>query len=267
MAAARAPRALHLIAAALLAVACDVNVGNGEFNIGVASGRATDEWTRQYTIAAGGRLELHNVNGPITIEPSPAGGAVVVRAERTARAASDERARELLKQLEIREDVKPDSVRIETHAPSGWGRGHEVKYFVKAPPGIALNARTTNGAVQAAGLPNDIELGTTNGGIDAKGLSGAVRCGTTNGGIDVQLDGLAAGGVRLSTTNGGISLELPRDADADISARVTNGGIGAEDLQLNVRDKSRRTLEATLNDGGRPVELRTTNGGIRIRGK
>lgn len=266
-AAVRASRALLVLAAALAASACDLNVGEGGFNIGVASGRATDEWTREYTISEGGRFEVQNVNGAVTIDAAPAGSPVTVRAERTARASSDESARELLKEIEIEEDVKPDAVRLRTRAPSGFGRGHEVKYFIKVPPGLSVNGRTTNGTIRVSAMPNDVEMGTTNGGIDAEGLSGAVRGSTTNGGIDVRLDGLASRGVRLSTTNGGISLELPRDADADITASVTNGGIGTDNLHLNVREQSRRRLEAAMNGGGRPVELSTTNGGIQIRGK
>ena len=46
-----------------------------------------------------------NQNGPITVEPSAAGGQVEVRAERIARSSSDEAAKELLKKIEIREDV------------------------------------------------------------------------------------------------------------------------------------------------------------------
>ena len=45
-------RAFVTFAAAFAFAACDVNVSNGEFSVGLASGRAADEWTREYSIAA-----------------------------------------------------------------------------------------------------------------------------------------------------------------------------------------------------------------------
>ena len=46
----------------------------------------------------------------------------------------------------------------------------------------------------------------------------------------------------------------------------TNGGINVSSLEnLDVSEKSRRRFEGTLNGGGTPIELQTTNGGIRVR--
>ena len=147
---ARRPRWRSPSAAASPTAGCDLNVGDGNFNIGLASGRATDTWTRTYTLSEGGTIEVVNQNGPITVEPQPVGGQVEVRAERIARSSSDEAAKELLKKIEIREDVSSTRVRIETRAPKTWGRdGHEVKYFVKAPAGVFIAARSTNGVPAA----------------------------------------------------------------------------------------------------------------------
>jgi hypothetical protein len=258
--------AVLICAASVAASACDVNVKNGEFSIGVASGRASDEWKRAYEIQPGGRIEIRNINGAITVEPAAAGAKVEIRAERIAKASSDEAARELLKKIEIQEDVKPDAVRVQTKAPSGWGSGHEVKYFVKAPASIRVAAHTTNGGIRLDGLPNDLDVSSVNGGIDGDRLSGPLQASTTNGGVDVHLDALKPGGVRLSAVNGGISLDLPQAAQADISARVTNGGLHTDNLSLDVQEQSRRRLDGRLNGGGSRVELVTTNGGIRITG-
>jgi hypothetical protein len=261
-------RALVTFFAAFAVAACDVNVSNGEFNVGLASGRATDEWTREYAIAAGGRLTVKNVNGTITLESAGAGGKTRVRAERIARATSDESAKELLQKITIDESVTPDVVRLETRAPSGWRSGqHEVKYFVAVPPGVMVEARTTNGGVTMVGLANEVDVSTVNGGIKGERLSGPVQARTTNGGVHVRMDGMTRDGVRLSTVNGGVSLELPGNARADISAHATNGGIHTDNLDLTVRDQSHRRLDATLNGGGGHVELSATNGGIRLSGR
>ena len=92
------------LAVTVATAACDVQVGqDGGLSFDVASGRAQDTWTRSYTLASGGRLELINVNGTITAEPS-SGTEVELTGERIAKASSDEAARELLGKVEMREE-------------------------------------------------------------------------------------------------------------------------------------------------------------------
>ena len=86
--------AVSLAAAGALA-ACDVSVGEGGFSFDVASGNARDTCSRSYPLAAGGRLELINVNGRIEAVPAT-GDTVELKAERSARASTDEAAAELL---------------------------------------------------------------------------------------------------------------------------------------------------------------------------
>jgi hypothetical protein len=52
-------------------------------------------------VEQGGRFELINVNGRITAEPTD-GKEVIVEGKRTAKARSDEAAKEMLAKLEIR---------------------------------------------------------------------------------------------------------------------------------------------------------------------
>ena len=111
-----------LAIAGLAGGGCDVRAGDGTFSVDLASGRASDEWKKTYTIAPGGRFEVKNINGTVTIEQGTDDGTIDVRAERIVKASSDEAAQTIPKQLEMREDVKPDAVRLETRAPAKWGR-------------------------------------------------------------------------------------------------------------------------------------------------
>jgi DUF4097 and DUF4098 domain-containing protein YvlB len=255
------------MAAALLASACDVNLGNGDFSVGMASGRASDTWDRTYTVSPGGRVELENGNGAIDVTQAT-DGKLSVHAERIAKASSDEAAKQLLAKIEIVENVKPDAVRLETRAPKVMRGGAEVKYSVKVPAGLAVHVTNTNGTVTLTGLANAVDANTTNGGIHGENLSGTVSATTTNGGVNLTLAKLGAGGITAETTNGGMSIEIPSDSKADITAHVVNGGIGVENLKLEtVGDQSRRRVEGRINGGGPHIELSTTNGGIRLAGK
>ena len=248
--------------------ACDVNLGNGDFNLGLVSGQSVDTWTRAYTISPGGRLEVVNVNGLVQVEPGT-GPGVEVRAERRAKASSDEAAKDLLGKVQMIEDVKGDAVRIEAKPPKWSGRGGvDIKFFVKVPSALRVVARTTNGGIKLVGLPNDVEASTVNGGVEAEGVSGTLRVSSTNGGVRLALAGVGQGGLRAETVNGGVHVELPKDAKADVSARVVNGGLGTDNLAIEaIGEQTRRRIEGKLNGGGPPIDLETTNGGIHLTGK
>ena len=257
-----------LVASAATA-ACDVNIGGGDFNIGIGSGRATDVVTKSYTVPPHAKFEVVNTNGLVQVEQGT-GPAVEVRAERTAKAASDEAAKEMLGKVEIVETKGPDgSMKLETKAPKSWGRGGvEIKYYVKVPEGILVSANTTNGGIRLLNLSNAVVASTVNGGVNGDGLAGSVEASSTNGGIDLSVVKVVEGGVKAETVNGGISVSVPRDAKADISAHVVNGGLSVGDLSVDtVGEKSRRRLEGKLNGGGPRIDLGAVNGGVHLAGK
>jgi hypothetical protein len=254
-----------LLVIALAGAGCDVSVGEHGFSLDLARGKAQDEWTRTYTLGPGGQLEIVNINGTITASPSP-DGQVEVRAERIAKASSDEAAQDLLKQIEIAETASGDRVRLETKVPrQSFGRsGHEVRYVVKVPKGLSVSFETVNGGVRLENLDGRVAASTTNGGVRGSGLSGAVKASTTNGGVEISMAGVT-GDLELETTNGGIRLQLPGDTRATLEARCTNGGISvAGDLPVDASEKSRRLFRGTLNGGGPKISAETVNGGIRI---
>jgi hypothetical protein len=231
--------------------------------------KETAEWRRTYDLQPGGRLEIRNINGKIDVEPST-GNAVEIVAEKSARAASSEAAKEALGRIEIQESASPSDVRIETKVQRNAGglfsRSEQlVHYIVKVPALLEVRFSTVNGGIELTGLKGRITAEATNGGIKAHDVSGAIDASTTNGGVQVDLARVAESGVKLGCTNGGIELKLPADARATISARVTNGGINTDGVKIEtVGESSRRRLDARMNGGGPSINLEGTNGGIRI---
>lgn len=231
------------------------------------TGRATDTWTRTYPLAPGGQIEILNTNGKIDVEGADV-EQVEVRAERTARAATDDAARDVLTRVGIKEDVTPEHIRLETGRMEGLtiGISYEVAYSVRAPRGAIVRVTNTNGQVTTTGMTGQVFANTTNGGVRAREMSGELSARSTNGGVDVELAALTAR-VSLQTTNGGVSLVVPDDAKADLSASCTNGGISVSGLKLETTESTRRRVEGKLNGGGALIDLRTTNGGIRVRSR
>lgn len=250
--------ALVAAGAVVTLAGCDVVVSSLN-----AKARAEQPWTRSYTLAQTGTVEVVNGNGRITVRGGE-GSQVEVKAQIVARSATDEQAQDYLKQIEIREDVSGDHIRLETTAPRLSGSHAEVQYELLVPQGASLRLNNTNGQIHITGVTGAVKAETTNGGVKGVELSGRVEASTTNGGVDLDLTAVAEGGVRAETTNGGVSVKLPATAKADVRASCVNGGISVTGLQLEGGQSTRRRVEGRLNGGGPVVEVETTNGGVRV---
>ena len=254
---------LRLGAVAVVAstlAACDVVV-NSMNN----SAKAQDEWSRTFSITPNGRVELVNTNGLIEVLATD-NPQIEVRAERIAHGNTEEAAKELLKQVQIKETVSADEVRLETSLPSGggFGRTGEVRYHLKVPAGVSVRLHNTNGTVRVEGLRGDVKAETTNGGVRGRGLSGTVSASTTNGGVELEIDALGAGGIKAETTNGGVQLIVPENVKAELTANTVHGGVNVTGLKVD-GETSRTRVSGRVNGGGPRIALETTNGGINVR--
>jgi len=251
--------------------ACDIKAGTeGGFSLGIATGQSADTWTRTYTVAPGARLELINVNGRIDAEPAT-GAAIEVSAKRTAKASTDEAAKEVLASIEMREEVGDNRVRVEVRPPRLSGlSGHEFKWTIRVPKGVHVDLRTINGGVHVTGLTGEVRAKTTNGGVTGKGIAASIiDASAVNGGVDFEVNQPLIGNeqIELQTVNGGASLALTADSKASITGRAVNGGVRVGDgldIKRTGEEDSRRRLDGTLNGGGAKVNVHTVNGGVRF---
>jgi hypothetical protein len=259
---------LGAAALALLAAACDVKVNDqGNIDLGISQGRASDTWKRSYMIPKGGLLEISNPLGRIQAEPAT-GTEVEVVAEREVRANSDEAAQAGMKTLTMLESVTPDSVRIEAKVerPEGFsGRvGVSVRYSVRVPPGVRVSFKNETGETIVTGLSSGVTIAATTGPVRGRDLSGPVDAATVNGPVELSFVAVNAD-VRAQTVNGGVDVRLPADANAEIEARAINGGVRLDDgLKLQAAQRERTSLRGTLNAGGPTVSMAVTNGGVFI---
>ncbi len=251
-------RAILVLPVVAALAGCDMSLGH-------LTGRATDEWTHTYQLTPGGEIHIGNTNGRVEVVAGD-GAAVEVRAERIAKAATDAGARELLPRIVIKEDVKPNRIALDTERMSGImiGANFEVRYHVRAPKNAAVDISNTNGQVVLTGLSGKVNAHTTNGTVTGKALTGTVDARTTNGRVNIEMASIGDR-ITLRTTNGQVTLSVPQSAKADVTATWTNGGIDISNVTMEVSERGRRRFEGRMNGGGAPIELHTTNGGIRIR--
>jgi len=245
-------------------------------------------------------LALKNTNGNITVEGCE-GTMVTVRAVKKVRARSEEEARKRLDAIRIVVSEEKPKLSIVTDASKlEPKRNYSVNYDVQMPKEMSLTAENANGNVTVSDLGAPVEARTQNGNVRVSRIQGEVRARTTNGNVDVvEVEGSADaratngnigvvdvagsasgsatnGNIRgnitkwepgyaahLHTTNGDVTLRVPEDVSAAVTASVQNGSVQC-DLPVEASVKSRKKLEGTIGTGEGTIELRTTNGNVRM---
>jgi len=219
---------------------------------------------REYTVpAAGATLTVDAApNGGINVE-GEARNDIRVSARVIATADTQEQARAIAS----RGQVTATADRIEATGPGGLDRheGWSVSYRLRVPPQTPLSLSTTNGGISVDNINNRAELRTTNGGLKLSHIAGDIEGQTTNGGIDVTLDGTAwqGNGLNLQTTNGGVKVAVPDNYNAHLETGTTNGKISI-DFPVSVQGTINRSLSTDLGSGGATINVRTSNGGVKI---
>jgi len=249
-----------VVAASITALAAGCGMPLGPFK-----GEARDTWSHTYTISRTGEVNIVNVNGRVEVEGVD-GSTVDVQAERIARGATEQVARDLLPKIPINDRSTPDVVRIETGRINGIliGASFEVRYHVKAPKTAVVRVSTVNGGIEVQALSGRVSAQTTNGGVVAKDVSGGLEARTVNGGVRADFSSIGSHDITLGTVNGGVRVNLPESAKVTLNATWVNGGFNSNGFKFEIRDSGKRHFEGLLNGGGTPINISTVNGGVHL---
>ena len=145
------------------------------------------------------------------------------------------------------------------------------------PRSTNLDLKAQNGGIGISSVEGTLQFETQNGGVSLWDVAGDVKGRTTNGGVHVALGGNSwrGNGLDVTTTNGGVHLQIPDTYAANIETGTTNGGfhsnipaltVTTEDVKGQPRHNRPTRLNTSLNGGGAPIRLMTTNGGVHIQG-
>lgn len=261
---------------------------------GASAEKRTQKIEKTYRLEAGGQVVLENVNGGITVETWDR-DRVELQIVKEVKAGSRQDAEKALEEFEVAIDSTPQRLHVQARKPRnedggllGWLGGDRIQYsasfHLRIPRRADLEIDTVNGGVEVRELEGRLDVdtvngrvvlartagnahvSTTNGRIEVAQARGTLTASTTNGSIGAEMEAVDPGAdLRFSTTNGSVEVHLPRDLGAHLRARTTNGGIST-DFPVEVKGRhGSKKVDAEINGGGGNVEIRTTNGAIRIR--
>lgn len=155
--------------------------------------------------------------------------------------------------------ITADSVGGSFRATTGSGsiRATAVRGAIFAKSGSGGIEVTQDGS-------GDVEVSTGSGSVHLRGVRGGVQASTSSGGLTIQ--GQLAGDWRLSSSSGSIRLSLPRSQGFELDAHSSSGHIETDFPVTVTGVMQRRTLRGSSQGGGPLLHVRTSSGGIAIKG-
>jgi len=147
------------------------------------------------------------------------------------------------------------ALRLSASCRVGVSNNCGVSYTIAVPAGVAVNADSGDGNVDARGLSANgpVELSSGNGNVNAVGIDAAnVTLKSGNGDVTATLD-RAPAQLDASSGNGDVRLTVP---NATYAVRATSGNGTVSDDTLRIDPSSPRSI--TANSGNGDVTVRAT---------
>lgn len=236
------------------------------FARGPETSKFKEEFHQTYPLAAGGRVELSNINGAVHIT---AWDQNQVKVDAVKYANSQER----LNEAQIKVSASAGSVSVKTEYPHHDMTFNDddadnpagVEYTLMVPRAARLDKiETVNGSLDLTGVTGEVRAETVNGHMTARGLAGRTRLETVNGRMEAQFDRLDSSNIELSSVNGSMRVSLPSNANAEIEASTVHGGVENEFGMPVDNHWFSHSLHAQLGSGGPHIKLENVNGHIKI---
>jgi len=212
-------------------------------------------------LEAGSTFTAETRDGSITLEGTSAAECRLLATIRT-HALTEERARELNEQIEVRLEPEGGGLRLVVDRPSVIrNASYGVSLVGTVPTRTGLNLVTSDGSVHLARIEGHIDARTSDGSIQAEDLTGDTRLKTSDGRIKGTR--LEAGTLDLHTSDGSIELETVSAASASVrtsDGRITLANVHTESLALHTSDGSIHGREIATGQ----LNCRTSDGSIHI---
>ena len=261
------------VGAVLLGAILLIGAGCGDIEIDLSSESDEPVETRDdsFTVGSSPRLEVDSFNGRITVSLS---SDDTIRVQATLRRAD---------RIEYQVSQDGDTVRAEAREKGktlGRSPGADIK--VTAPVSTRVELRSSNGAIEVAGIEEsghldtsngkivlksvrgDFDASTSNGGIDVSGLVGTVTLETSNGSIDFTGELTPDGRNEMRTSNGSVHVHLQGTPSVRLDATTSNGGVTSK-LPILATSTGENHLTGTIGDGDADLVIRTSNGSVTVQ--
>jgi DUF4097 and DUF4098 domain-containing protein YvlB len=221
---------------------------------------------RTFSVQPTGEIQVENVGGNISVEPSATGSVTVTALEKfqaSSESAADGIAQKLSVTIEQHGAVVTASAKY--NDPGSWFHFGswppvEVDFVVTVPKGFDATLKTSGGNVDIGDLEGHIHAKTSGGSLELGRLGGGVDASTSGGNISLRE---CRSSVNLQTSGG--EIKVGRIAGSAVLS-TSGGDIVVESVEGLLRaDTSGGSVRARI-DGALTgdCDLETSGGGVKV---
>ncbi len=234
-----------------------------------ATGEAYDETVSEtFTFDKMPRLRVRNISGATVIRTGEAGKISVI-ARKHVYASSEDRAKRLLQNLEIRMEKHGDELRVEPHLyeqERGWvdlfrGKRFRVDFEITVPQECGVDAQTVSGELTVSGVRGPVETQSVSGEIGLEDIEGPLRLKSVSGEVTCRR---YVGHIEGNTVSGDIVFDAVRVRSLQL--HTVSGDVELRGVLEPAREHRLRTIsgdvELSLADPDLTVEFRTASGDL-----
>ena len=229
----------------------------------------TERLNHTFKIGGSGELQVSNWVGDVTINRGP-GNEVRVEAVKTARARTEEQARELLPTVRVEFNERGGRAEVKAiHSSEHGGRnqrngGVGVSYTITAPQGTRINVSSFTGNISVTGVKGELSLVSLSGNVSVIDGARVSKATSTSGNVEIR--GLQSDvPLEASSTSGNITIvqsRAPRMELVSISGSVSLDNIQAEQVEASSTSGNLNVAFPFAKSGR--YELNSLSGDVRI---
>lgn len=219
------------------------------------------------------RLRVRNISGETKVHVGDAAGTITVIATKRVSATSEDRAKRLLQNLEVRLERSGDELRVEPHLyeqERGWvdlfrGKRFRVDFDITVPRECAIDAHTVSGDLDVRGTRGPLELQSVSGEIALADAEGPLRLKSVSGDVEVRA---YVGHVEGNSVSGDLVFDTVRVRSMQL--HTVSGDVELKGVLEAAREHRFRTIsgdvELSLVDPDLTVDFRTASGDLESDG-
>ncbi len=228
----------------------------------------TETLEKSFAFEGTPRLRVRNISGATSISVGQ-GKEVHVVARKTVTASSEDRAKRLLQNLEVRLEKRGDELRVEPHLyeqERGWldlfkGKRFRVDFEITVPQECAIDAQTVSGELTIEGVRGPVEAQSVSGDIRLDDIQGPLRLKTVSGDVDGRG---YVGHLEGNTVSGDVELRSARLRSSHM--QTVSGDVEIEGVLEPGREHRFKSIsgdvELALADGDTTIDFRTASGDL-----
>jgi hypothetical protein len=226
-----------------------------------------EEIRRSYTLAPGADVDIHGINGRVTIDNTDASVAEVLIIRSAKKREDLEFRRVKIEHAPTRLMIRVESDRKSVFSALGSIPEGRQRVILRLPKKINLETNGINGDLTAGEIQGRTEIHGVSGEVKIGRADGSVQVGGVNGNIDVSFAPLDRKKIEFNGVNGNIDLRFEGAVNADVNAWGFNGSFdsqlpGTERDENDVRNISR--VKARIGTGGSKIEAHGVNGNLKL---